>query len=121
MTEAPEIELKDHELEQLLALHRPPTHPGALVADELEGLGMSVTAAARHLHISRGHLHRILAGTAPVSGEVAVRLGRMFGNGPGLWARMQLAYDLWHAERAVPDGEVQRIDMAEAGTATGRD
>ena len=109
MTEVPTIELKDREMEQLLALRRPPTHPGELVAEELEELGMSVTAAARHLHLSRGHLHRILAGKSPVSGEVAVRLGRMFGNGPGLWARMQLAHDLWHAERAVPVGEVQQV------------
>jgi addiction module HigA family antidote len=121
MTEASTIDLKDHELEQLLALRRPPSHPGALVADELEELGMTVTAAARHLHISRGHLHRILAGTSPVSGEVAVRLGRMFGNGPGLWARMQLAYDLWHAERAVPAGEVRPIEPVGSGTATERE
>lgn len=90
-------------------LQRPPTHPGELVADEFDELNMSVAAAARHLGISRGHLHRILAGKSPVSGEVAVRLGRMFNNGPGLWARMQLAHDLWHAERAVPAGEVKPI------------
>jgi addiction module HigA family antidote len=54
-------------------------------------------------------LHRILAGTSPVSGDIAVRLGRMFGNGPGLWARMQLAHDLWHAERAIPADEIERV------------
>ena len=93
---------------QTMDRKRPPTHPGELVAENLAELGRSVTTAARHLHISRGHLHRIIAGKSPVSGEVAVRLGRMFGNGPGLGAPMQLAYDLWHAERAVREGEVVR-------------
>jgi len=102
-------------VENILKLKRPPTHPGELVAENLEELGMSVAAAARHLNVSRGHLHRIIAGKSPVSGDVAVRLGRMFGNGPGLWARMQLAHDLWHAERAVPEGEVCRIVVAETG------
>jgi addiction module HigA family antidote len=96
-------------MDNLLKAKRPPTHPGELVAENLEELGMSVTAAARSLHISRGHLHRILAGTSPVSGDIAVRLGRMFGNGPGLWARMQLAHDLWHAERAIPADEIERV------------
>jgi antitoxin HigA-1 len=32
---------------------------------------------------------------------MAVRLGKWCGNGPGLWLRMQQAYDLWHAERAL--------------------
>lgn len=107
------------EIEQLLRRKRPPTHPGELLQDELDELGMSIAAAARHLSISRGHLHRILAGKSPVSGEVAVRLGRMFGNGPGLWARMQLAHDLWHAERAVPLGEVQQVHGQEPVDANG--
>lgn len=96
-------------METNLELRRPPTHPGELLAEQLEELEMSVTVAARHLKISRGHLHRILAGTSPVSGDIAVRLGRMFGNGPGLWARMQLAHDLWHAERAIPADEIECV------------
>lgn len=96
-------------MENMLKLERPPSHPGELVDENLEELGMTVTAAARHLHISRGHLHRILSGRSPVTGDIAVRLGRMFGNGPGLWARMQLAHDLWHAERAIPANEIERV------------
>jgi antitoxin HigA-1 len=109
------VQRREVSVENILKLKRPPTHPGELVAENLEELGISVAAAARHLNVSRGHLHRIIAGKSPVSGDVAVRLGRMFGNGPGLWARMQLAHDLWHAERAVPEGEVRRIVVAETG------
>lgn len=99
------------------SLQRPPTHPGELLEEQLDELGLSVTAASRHLGISRGHLHRILAGRSPVSSDIAVRLGRMFANGPGLWARMQLAHDLWHAERAIPAGEVRSIAEKEPAAA----
>ncbi len=35
----------------------------------------------------------------PVSPAVAVRLGKLFGDGAGVWVRMQAAYDIWKAER----------------------
>lgn len=99
------------------ALQRPPTHPGELLEEQVDELSLSVTAASRHLGISRGHLQRILAGRSPISSEIAVRLGRMFANGPGLWARMQLAHDLWHAERAISADEVRSIAEKEPAAA----
>ncbi len=69
---------------------------------------MSVSEAARQLRVSRQTLHRILAGTAAVTPEMAVRLGKFCGNGPGLWLRMQQAYDLWHAERQLR-AELEKI------------
>jgi len=48
---------------------------------------------------SRQHLYDILNGRKPVSPAVAVRLGKLFGDGAGVWTRMQAAYDTWHAER----------------------
>jgi addiction module HigA family antidote len=62
---------------------------------------MSVTGAAGHLRVSRQTLHRILAEKASISPEMAVRLGKFCGNGPGLWLRMQQAHDLWHAEQSL--------------------
>jgi addiction module HigA family antidote len=62
---------------------------------------MSVSLAAAELGVSRQLLHRILAGKAPVTPEMAVRLGKWAGNGPNLWLAMQHAYDVWHAERAL--------------------
>jgi addiction module HigA family antidote len=79
-----------------------PTHPGALLRDEvLPALRLSVTAAAEKLGVSRQALHNVLAGKAAVTPEMALRLGKLCGNGPDLWLRMQGARDLWHAERAV--------------------
>jgi len=81
---------------------RPPTHPGVILREDvLPSLGLSISEAARQLRVSRQTLHRILAGTSAVTPEMAVRLGKFCGNGPGLWLRMQEAFDLWHAERRL--------------------
>jgi addiction module HigA family antidote len=63
-----------------------PAHPGAVLRDDvLPALGATVAAAARDLGISRETLHAILAERAPVTPEMALRLGRWCGNGPHLW------------------------------------
>ena len=83
-------------------LVRPPTHPGAILREDvLPALRLSVSDAARQLGVSRQMLHRILACRAPVTPDMAVRLGKFCGNGPGLWLRLQQAFDLWHAERRL--------------------
>lgn len=86
-----------------------PTHPGEILREEvLPALGISISAAARQLRVSRQSLHAILAERSAVSPEMAVRLGRFCGNGPGLWLRMQTAHDLWHAERKLRN-EIEKI------------
>jgi addiction module HigA family antidote len=95
-------------------LERPPTHPGEILREDvLPRLGVSVSEAARRLRVTRQTLHRILAGRAAITPEMAVRLGKFCGNGPTLWLRMQQAYDLWHAERRLRR-EVGRIPTAAA-------
>lgn len=91
-----------------------PTHPGEILRDDvLPALGLSVIEAAKELRVSRQTLHRILSGKMAVSPEMAVRLGKFCGNGPGLWLRMQAAFDLWHAEKRLRD-EVKRIPTRQA-------
>jgi addiction module HigA family antidote len=81
---------------------RQPTSPGEILKEDvLPALGLSVSEAARQLRVSRQTLHRILAGTQPVTPEMAMRLGKFCGNGPTLWLRMQQAVDLWHAEQKL--------------------
>jgi addiction module HigA family antidote len=83
---------------------RPPIHPGEIVREDvLPALGLSVSEAARWLGISRQQLHRVLACTHPITTEMALRLGKLAGNGPGLWLRMQQAYDVWHVERRLKE------------------
>lgn len=79
---------------------RPPTHPGFLLADTvIPATGKSKSEIARLLGISRQQLYAILDERAPISPAVAVKLGKLFGNGAGLWARMQTAYDIWQVEQ----------------------
>lgn len=78
------------------------THPGKLLREDvIPATGKSKAEIARMLGISRQHLHGILAERKPVSAEVAVRLGKLFGNAALVWVRMQGAYDAWHACREV--------------------
>jgi antitoxin HigA-1 len=87
---------------------RRPTHPGAILREDvLPALRMSVTEAAEKLGISRQMLHGILAEKHAVSPEMAVRLGKFCGNGPGIWLRMQQAHDLWQAERDLAKAVAQ--------------
>jgi addiction module HigA family antidote len=81
---------------------RCPTHPGALLRDDvIPATGRTKTEIAALLGISRQHLYDILQERKPVSPTVAVRLGKLFGDGAGVWVRMQAAYDTWQAERSV--------------------
>ncbi|TIV60320.1 HigA family addiction module antitoxin [Mesorhizobium sp.] len=91
---------------------RCPSHPGELIADLLFGLGLRVLPAASMLGISRQQLHAILAGRKPVTPEMAARLGKLFGNGPGLWLRMQANFDAWHAAREVDVSAIKTIKAA---------
>lgn len=82
--------------------NRPPVHPGEILREDvLPALGMPVSTAAKHLGVTRQALHRVLAGTAAVSPEMALRIGKFCGNGPDVWLRMQAAHDLWHAAQTV--------------------
>jgi antitoxin HigA-1 len=86
---------------------RCPTHPGVLLREDMiPATGRSKVEIAGLLGISRQHLYDILNERKPVSPEVAVRLGKLFGDGAGIWTRMQAAYDTWQAERRV---DVSRI------------
>jgi addiction module HigA family antidote len=79
---------------------RCPTHPGTLLRDDIiPATGRTKAEIAGLLGISRQHLYDILQERKPVSPATAVRLGKLFGDGAGIWTRMQAAYDTWHAER----------------------
>ena len=77
-----------------------PVHPGEILREDvLPALGIKISEAARQLGVSRQTLHRILAETHSITPEMALRLGKFCGNGPGLWLRMQQRYDLWRAKK----------------------
>ncbi|WP_445503036.1 HigA family addiction module antitoxin [Microvirga sp. G4-2] len=79
-----------------------PPHPGWILRDRvLPGLGLSVSQAARELRIARQTLHRVLAGSAAVSPEMATRLARLSGTTPGFWLDRQQQHDVWYAEQTL--------------------
>ncbi len=90
---------------------RAPTHPGEILRDiVLPELGLSVSEAARQLGVSRQTLHAVMSGRSAITAEMALRLGRFCGNGPGLWMRMQQAFDLWEAQSKL-NGDLDRIPV----------
>ncbi|MGO9446455.1 MAG: HigA family addiction module antitoxin [Thiobacillaceae bacterium] len=79
-------------------MHNPP-HPGEVLQDTVlraDG-GLTVTAFAKRLGVSRVALSRVLNGRAAVSAELAIRLAAALGTSAESWLRMQVAYDLWQA------------------------
>jgi antitoxin HigA-1 len=76
-------------------MHNPP-HPGEIIRELcLEPLGLSVSDAARALHVSRKTLSEILNGRAGISAEMALRLAIAFDTTPESWLAQQAQYDLW--------------------------
>ena len=75
---------------------RPPVHPGVIFAGEIMPAlreRRSVSEIARLLGVSRATLHRLMAGEIAMSPDMAARIGKLVGNGAGLWLRLQAKYD----------------------------
>lgn len=78
-----------------------PSHPGEIVRQCLDELGLTVTDGAKILGVTRATLSRLLNGRASVSPEMAVRLSKAFGSTIGLWLRLQLNYDVALVEKTA--------------------
>ena len=90
-----------------------PTHPGEFFgAIVLPALGRPKAEIARLLGVSRESLYRILDGRQPVTPSMAIRLGKLCGNGPELWVRMQAEFDLWHACRETDVSNIPTLAEA---------
>ena len=86
----------------------PPVHPGEILREDvLPEVGLSVTATARALGVSRQMVHDILAGRKPLSAIMCLKVSRLFGSTPQFWMRLQADYDL---KKAAQDKKVmQRV------------
>ncbi len=90
--------------------HRAPEHPGEFLREDyLPELGLTQQQLADRLHVSFRRVNEILNGKRPVTLDTALRLGRLFGQSPGFWMNLQLAYDLWHAEHGRGPGDLDDI------------
>jgi antitoxin HigA-1 len=80
---------------------RPPIHPGEILADELDEIGITLTELARQIHVPPNRMSQIIAGKRAITGDTALRLGHWFRNSAQFWLNLQAAYDLRMAEKAI--------------------
>lgn len=89
-------------------MSRPAIHPGEILADELEELGVTPTELARQLNVPPNRISQILHGRRAITGDTALRLGHWFGTSAQFWLNLQTAHDLRVAEAAI-GAEVVRL------------
>ena len=90
-----------------------PPHPGEIIKELcLAPLGISITAAAKSLGVSRKTLSAILNGRAGISPEMAVRLSIAFDTSAESWLNQQSQFDLWQAEQRRDELQVERLSAA---------
>jgi addiction module HigA family antidote len=80
---------------------RIPTHPGEVLADDLEALDMSAAALARQLKVPTNRITEILNGERAITGDTALRLAHFFGTSAQFWLNLQTLYELRLAEQKV--------------------
>ncbi len=86
-----------------------PPHPGRLLNDDFEALGLTVAEAAEALGVTRQQLYRVLNGTSAISPVMALRLEKGIGTSADTWLRMQAAYDLAQARLHAPALKLKKL------------
>ena len=87
-----------------------PPHPGEAVRyDCLEPLGLSVTAGAKALGVSRKQLSDLVNCKAGISPEMAIRLSKVFGSDARTWYRLQASYDIAQALKRSDEIQLERL------------
>ena len=74
-------------------------HPGAVLKDELEELGITPTEFARQIDVPANRVSQIIAGKRGITGDTALRLGHWFRTDPQFWLNLQAQWDLVQAEQ----------------------
>ena len=89
-------------------MSRTPVHPGTILKDELDEIGMSAAELARRLQVPENRLSEIIRGRRTITADTALRLGRWFGTSAGFWLNLQKSYDLRKAEQKI-GADIERI------------
>ena len=80
---------------------RTPIHPGEILADELEEIGISAAELARTLEVPANRISQIIARKRAISADTALRLARYFGTSPDFWMNLQKTYELDLARQQI--------------------
>jgi addiction module HigA family antidote len=93
--------------------NRCPTHPGAILREDvLPALVLTQKEFADRLGVSRLTVSEILHEKRSVTPDMAIRLGKLLGNGPEIWLRMQQAVDIWMLEQRGGYEGIERLEAA---------
>ncbi|HEY2070479.1 MAG TPA: HigA family addiction module antitoxin [Rhizomicrobium sp.] len=92
---------------------RTPIHPGEILREELEMLGMSAAAFARQLNVPTNRITGILNEERAITADTALRLGHWFGTSADMWLNMQKLYELRLAEQEV-GAEIKKLPRRKA-------
>lgn len=79
----------------------PPIHPGIFLKEILDELGISQKAFAQAIGVSPMRISHVIKGTRPVTAELALLIGKAFGQTPSYWMNLQTSHDLKAAEKAL--------------------
>jgi antitoxin HigA-1 len=89
-------------------MSRPAIHPGEILADELEELGVSPTELSRQIAVPPNRITQIINGQRSITGDTALRLGHWFKTSAQFWLNLQSAYDIRLADEQA-GGEIARL------------
>ncbi|SFL32903.1 addiction module antidote protein, HigA family [Nitrosomonas aestuarii] len=78
-----------------------PIHPGEILADELEFIGINAGELAKKIDVPKNRIYQIINGERSVTADTALRLGKFFGTGPRIWLNLQKAYELDVASKQI--------------------
>jgi addiction module HigA family antidote len=79
-------------------MSRTPIHPGEILKDELDEIGVSAAALARQLRVPENRISEVIRGRRNITADTALRLGRWFGTSANFWMNLQKSYELRKAE-----------------------
>ncbi len=80
-------------------MFRRAVHPGEILKDELDELGVLPTEFARQIDVPPNRISQIIAGKRSITGDTALRFGHWFGTDPQFWLNLQAQFDLALADR----------------------
>lgn len=89
-------------------------HPGAVLKDELEEMGVTPTSFARQINVPPNRVGQIIAGKRSVTGDTALRLGHWFDIEPQFWLNLQAQFDLVVADQRA-GAAIRRLPTAATG------
>ena len=92
-------------------------HPGFSLRENcIEACGLTITAAAKALGVTRQTLTKVVNGRSGISPEMALRISKAFGGTAEIWLRMQLTYDLAQAREKEGHIKIKRVKPAMQAT-----